>query len=532
MSDGGVSDPANERLTIDVLEVERLREELLEPWQRQERRVESIDFISDTHFEMSVFQQIWSTPSSQAPTRLLSLGVYSKSRRPSLRVTAADGTLLPVLSRTEQAKILGYLYLQGVATRIANVVHDFDADDAQRLIDNVGFFVERVISAPTVRAREACDALRAWLHEVCCEDGWPVARAYLADDASWSSLEALIDSCQILVRVDEPRGAQTVLCHSYSQEFSYYFRSPDSNWSVRAARSRFHDDRSIGNSLRVVRNLAASLLTRAYMRFGILPTVLGRRCQNADHCESYYLLVREPAGTVCARNYWQEIDYKTLVSPSGVDDELFKISSMKDDAASERWHTTLACFATHATQSDPSRGENRCYLELRPDRSMDRVAALLLAMISAVVALAVHRQWYAHRPTENFLSIFLAVPGALTATLTRNASALSRRVTDGLLYLGYGAGASALLMAVTVPLNHESGVIASLPVVAALSASLLAIVLFWIELPSRLFDSPRGPMETATSAEPIVRCEKVFATIYLSVATIVLCALIFKIRYG
>ena len=515
-------------LELDVEEAERLREELLEPWRCQERRVEMIDFISDRHFKMTVKQQVWSIEAPSTPTRLVSLGLYSKSRRPTLDVTAASGAAVPIVSRTEQAKIPAYLYIIGVVTELNAEHSDLSQDEIAGLADKIAFFLERIVSSPTARAKEAFCALICWLDQIKTQSR---AAKYLLDlDTAWTRLEGLISSCQILVRITEPCDRHLVLHHSYSQEFPYYRPAPVDSWSARAA---WHDltglakERKASAGLKrafyLLRNILASVATRLLMRVGVIPTVIGRRCQNADHSESFYLLIKEPAGSICARNYWQDLKSKSLDLPTSVSDveAAQELTETEKDLALEHWHSDLVCYAAHSSVCETSGGDNRCYLELRPARGSDKIAAFLLAMLSIYVSVALARGWYSAQATASISSLFLAVPGALTATLTRNSSALSKRVSSGLLLLGYLAGGTALLMAASTPTSSAGSwwrIYSSIS--AALASTLLAAVLLWVIAFSRFFDSPQGPVATLPKAAKSAKREKLYATGYAVAALV------------
>lgn len=507
---------------LDVTETEILREELLEPWQHQERRIESIEFISDRHFKMTVHQQVWSPPRPKAPrTRLVSLGIYSKSRRPTLVANDASGRRLPILTRTEQAKVLSYLYATGVVAEIERRNTSVTRHDLERLMMQCSFLLERVVSAPSIQARQAYDALRGWLSKEACSS--PAARSYLSLDSAWERLDELVDCCQVLVRVTQPFEEHLVLTHSYAQELSYRQREPDDSWSPRESWRELRSPagtiphkirRMPKETLRLVRNLSASLVTRLLIRVGMIPTVLGRRCQNADHADSFYLLVTEPDGTACARNYWQHLKARPpspALSPIEADQE-----TSTADVSVEQWHSDAVCFAAHSLECATDEGKNRCYIEMRPSRSASLFAAWLWSVVAVAASLSLTRGWFTGSTTTNLSVLFFAVPAALTTSLTRISSRLSKRISSGLLALAYAASAAALLMSATRLTADTSSILRQYsPPAAASTALLLAGILFWILTLSRAFDGPRSPSASYADAKTRIRVEKVSATVYL-----------------
>jgi hypothetical protein len=509
-------------LQLDVLEAERLRLDLLEPWLHQERRVERVAFLSQSHFRMDVFQQVWSRHDANAQSRLVSLGIYSKSRRPTLRVSSASGAALPVLSRTEQAKVLGYLYFQGIASDLVAGNQGIDAAAIKRFAVDVRWYIERIVSAPTARAEEALTALKSWVGHRAGED--PVAKAFLEMDDAWTRLGQLTASCQVLARVPETTDQQLVLTHSYSQELPLNQRSPEPEWSPRATFSKLRKSRGVRVRvvlfLRLVRNLLASIATRLLIRLGVLPVVIGRRCQNADHCESFYLLVEEAPGTTCQRNYWQALEPKRIEVPAGVDvasaARMDGLADTDPDLEGEWWHSDIVCFASHSLVCDTTAGENRAYIELRPSRGRERYGALLLSMTAVYVSAALARDWYPTVATESLATLFLAVPGALTALMMRDSSSLSKQLSNGLVFLAYLAGGAAFLMAASTPVTEPESVLRTwTPMVAAVSSTMLALLLVWILTISRAFDGPRRPVATLDQARRKIQAEKIVASLYI-----------------
>lgn len=518
------------QLEPDMREAERLRFDLLEPWVHQERRVEQVTILSDSHFKMDVFQQVWTRPDPEASSRLVSLGIYSKSRRPTLRVTSAAGSAMPVLSRTEQAKVLGYLYLQGVVSELAKSDPALDPTSLAAFGLKVRWYIERIISSPTTRSQEALDALRAWTAELAVADA--AAKAFLDRSDAWDRLSQLTASCQVLARIPESTEQHLVLTHSYSQELPLSQRAPESNWSARATLHELRTKPGIWTKTRLAwrlaRNVAASLTTRLLIRLGVLPVVIGRRCQNADHCESFYLLVEEPPGTVCRRSYWQDLQPKHLDVPPDVDvtdgGDLENLVRTDEDLQGEWWHSDLVCFASHSLVCETTQGENRAYIELRPSRGRERYGALLLSLVAVYVSIALSRKWYAITATESLTTLFLAVPGALTALMMRDSSALSKRLSNGLVVLAYAAGGAAFLMAASTPVTEPESVLRTwTPIVAATTSFFLAMVLLWILALSRPFDGPRRPVATLAQAKAKIRAEKVAAGLYL-IASVVAAA--------
>lgn len=510
------------QLEPDMREAERLRFDLLEPWFHQERRVERVTILSDSHFNMDVFQQVWTKPDPEARSRLVSLGIYSKSRRPTLRVTSASGSAVPVLSRTEQAKVLGYLYLQGVVSEFANSDPPLDPTSLAGFGLKVRWYIERIISSPTTRSQEALDALRAWTVELALSDA--TARAFLGHSDAWERLSQLTASCQVLARIPESTEQHLVLTHSYSQELPLSQRAPEPSWSPRATLRELRTKPGILVKAPLVwllvRNLAASLTTRLLIRLGVLPVVIGRRCQNADHCESFYLLIEEPPGTVCRRSYWQDLQPKRLDVPSDVEvtdgGHLENLVRTDEDLQGEWWHSDLVCFASHSLVCETTQGENRAYIELRPSRGRERYGALLLSLVAVYVSIALARDWYPVTATKSLTTLFLAVPGALTALMMRDSSALSKRLSNGLVALAYGAGGAALLMAASTPVTRPGSVLRTwTPIVAATTSFFLAMILFWVLALSQPFDGPRRPVATLAQAKRKIQVEKVTASLYV-----------------
>lgn len=520
------------------VEIESLRKQLAQPWRHQERRIEVINLKSVSYFEMDVTQQIRVPDLPIGSSAIVSLGLYSKTRRPSLQVFDQHGNRIPILSRKEQGKILAYLYFNVLQQQAEEEWQDVQLEEFIRLYEILRPRLESIAVSPAKTALQALESLKGHLQTLSHTD--IAAAAILRAADGLNALEELAKSAQILVRIPVLPSEQIIIRHSYVQTLPYNLRSERSQWSTRSAWSDCRRSASkfvqlhlpqeykqipqlfcllLKNSLRLVRNGPISILTRLLTRLGLIPTVLGRKVQNADHCDSFYLLLEAPSGTSCSRHYWEDLAITVKSDPNSESADSPNDCVDSDTAthlASENWHTDLICFAAHKMQCDPPHGKNRVYAELRPARTPSIWLAFFLALASTVAASVVAHDLIADDSQSQVFALISAIPGALTAALTRSTSESSRRITDGMVFAGFGTGALAFCMGASGLATKEATKLTAGLAIGTASASIfLAGLLFWILIVSRLFDGPNRPDSVLHKALIRIRVEKVFATLYL-----------------
>ena len=260
--------------------------------------------------------------------RLVSLGIFSKTRLPELRVSASDGSLVTVLGRDARARFLAGIISERYLAPVRDASKSDIAFDCAVLEQGFRFFVEQIIKLNPDLARLHLDLLIRFL-----KDGDVLPQGYAdlvpLDDLE-ISLAQVCSTTQLIGIVDAELGSQIDLSLTYIGRLA-----PSSDESDRS---------NINQAVGLLGHHALRVLTS----LGLTAQLFQRTAHNVNHSSSYYLVIPDPSGAEVRRAYWGAVSdvYRSNLVRLGASDESLKAAATA--AAGERVAASGQCLSSYA----------------------------------------------------------------------------------------------------------------------------------------------------------------------------------------
>lgn len=395
------------------------------PLRYVERRVEHVELIDDYHFAVNVSQQ-FTIPfhtqkkrEARTKTRLLvPLGWYPKERLPDIRVSAADGSVLPLLRRRDQGRIGAILFTVAWQQVFWSGLSDAAEHDARMIWQIVQRSVDQVVTSSRLGANLVIYRLKRYLEELSNDRRrGPEIKCFLlailANQEFWDHLQTFAEVRLLVARMVGAPGGTYVVTIQYAERFTY------SNYSTRDA------------------------IRRALQWLGVAYVGVRREIANVGHAASLWIIFAVPDGIESVRCFWN--------SQSD--------GPQPDDDVS--MHVTKAALGKHLESIKDTK-------DLKPDSAMFDIQidsssattigglALLLYLVSVFIWKAVPS-----RPGDGLLvnnvvslaGLFTATPAALAGALAYRGPTLIRYENRGPRLLVALLSALAATLAVVVGLH-------------------------------------------------------------------------------
>lgn len=279
-----------------LVESERLANLMADPHAYMMRRVESLEIETVHRFRWTVTQE-FKVPALGKPPQegrpearqcAVSLGIYDKTRLPDLIARAGSGGQLPVLGRQERGRILAGSFLaQFFSDDVSNPDGPgvLDGLDVPKLI-GLRNAVARVTAEQPRRAMQTSVRLvwRLW------RDDDSRLKALARYKPFRDGLRDLTKAIHVLAYLDARPGERVVVTHSFTE-----VRGP----------LKYGTDFLIGES-RTGLLAYGEAKARVLLRFlGLIPFAVDRDNLNAEHVESYHVILTAPVGLTIEDAFWE-----------------------------------------------------------------------------------------------------------------------------------------------------------------------------------------------------------------------------------
>ena len=436
---------------LDASEADRLRLVMAFPAKYVERRVETLTLLTHSAMGWATTHQIRppaiTSTSPRSPVfgrnhepiqggrapLVLSIGLFNRMRIPDLMVTSSSGERVPLLSRDERSYLTaaaifsGYLtdfsienetakrlligsldskLVEGIALRLHTIVARFadtiscDSAAAGKKLSNAYDWMARAITQTSIgRRADKLDDITALFIQFI-----------LGNSEFWIDISATLNAVHILAFVAANPDESTVLSLEWSDR--RMLRSSYTPWSDRPlASTRDSESRFArwfyrvhgkgGSRARLIEFFDRYVLRnviRILMNLALVPKMFVFSCQNAHHCESYYLLLNDEDDVDVVRLYWSS-------------DEAVK-SPKKPPSESRYPHISRYGL-------EPTRGSIEAIIEMQAPRNRGVLLATVLALIVAVISgtIAWRGRTSADAANSQVLPLVSFVPGAIAAAI-------------------------------------------------------------------------------------------------------------------
>jgi hypothetical protein len=436
---------------------------------------------------------------------LVSIGLFSKDRRPDLIVTGADGVVYPLLRNDDIVFIFALALTRRLDAHVRQKILDLKAhtSDTGELLQRWHEFafpvafkaIEQLLIEPGRASKRRYKGLRSFVDALCAsEDEAEAAVGVILRDAEWlwRILPPLTTTLHLLVAVplskfDPTTDALYQLNLTYTDSWYAEVRTrglsllPDGgsdrasalgefiDWCYRRreARPQWLGNVCLGLGITLAR-LSEQLLVRLMTWVGVVGMPYRIRIYNAHHCRSHYLLLDLPDDVGCTRFYWTASE--CLIDEPTARQVLSGYEHLSGESLPHRSRTSESVepVLRGSLRSTQEAGDtNEAVLELQVDRSasmwMLGGVALLLSLVSGyffrhpvfpsvprahLMAPAI-RNSYRQVGAENG-ALLVAGPAALTAILLTRSSELGAYLTRGIRLLSAIATSSAVVAALAI----------------------------------------------------------------------------------
>ncbi len=235
---------------LNKVELGRLAVFQRAPWNYVTRRVESLDLLDDRHYAVTVSQQLtvpFHRPKEPALERdlLISLGQFSKARRPDMRTTDPTGVILPILHHDQRAKAVAVLFITSWQEKL---FEEQDSDEeAIRSISAIWALVQYHVEHIAKRSRREAHVTRNQLKLILLQakglsstsdEANAFIERLLGLDAFWDELKLLAETTPRIAEFRGTPGKTYILTTTYTERFHY---SPLSEpfWRIPIAAIRY-----------------------------------------------------------------------------------------------------------------------------------------------------------------------------------------------------------------------------------------------------------------------------------------------------
>jgi hypothetical protein len=383
------------------------------PLSHLERRVEELDFTTDSHYRVLASQQFTTAPHSKAVpdtdiTLPIPLGNFRKGRLPDLKAYSESGSRLPILSRDQRSTFVAMLYLAPRHDSFTADLSDEDRGIAEDLWSFVfELFSSVVISTPEQAWRQILNTyrdLQTIMHQLELLGNRVVARRLahiLTDPTFWTDLSALADATPIVAAMPGRPGQTYVVTMEYTERFSY--RGQKLGWESRLA------------------HFPSAVWRWALARLGIISTGIYRDAANLGRVASLWVVVTPPEGVEGIRAFWLD---------SG------DIASSEEMGADVGDKIAVGRYSTQPMKNDDEHGMV-VDLQIRPGVTL--WTSIALVGFTSCIAAYLYRQLPV-LPTPGsgraldlvFPSLFTGIPATLVGVIASRSQSVGRRIGPGL----------------------------------------------------------------------------------------------------
>ncbi len=488
-------------MTISPVELGRLAIMQRAPLHFVERRVEHLDLPDDYHYGVRVIQQFVAPyhgeQSKTASERelLVPLGQFSKDRMPDLRTLGPDGSILPLLSRSDRGAVGAALFAARWANLFFDELSDATQKNAKKIWDLVGLSVAEVVIGSKRQSEVAIFRLERTL------DRWsrapkfvPELRqsvlALLSTEQFWIDIYALAETRLLVARLQGVPGRTYAVTVEYTERFHY----------------RGYAKSSI-----------SGLVRKGLAWLGLISLPIARSVANLGQATSLWIVQSIPEGVEPLRYYWKRERNSTRpTDPVSVD-------------------ITRAVAAKHQKPGEqPEKDLLLLDVQISPSTAM--VATIGLALLLLVVATYVYqalpeittrtpsgdhhlfaslrRISTAQTPDEDRTilvglgSIFAAVPAGIAGALAYGGQTFVRRASRGPRTLLAILSVQAAFFAVVVSLKNLGGLAETTAYVLSIYSLVVIGVFLFIQFGPRWRKNERSRKKSATMPASPIDCHK------------------------
>jgi len=417
---------------LDRVDIGRLAIILKHPQHYIERRVETLELVTDHFYRVTVRQQFTlpfhNDPTDRAIRELfVPLGEFSKSRLPDLMVRGPDGSVLPLLSRHDRAKIVAIIFTVAWETLFFGDLKQRQSDDpelkqAETVWDLVYRGVALVVINPQMAAVEQVTQLYRALIEIsrgsAAEPIRGGVRRLIASQQFWVDLLRLARSRSLIAQLCGRPGRTYVVETTYSERFDY----------TREGKT------SLGDAL------------LAWL--GISSVSIYRRAANYEKAQSLWVIATLPEGVEPVRFFWNaERDLPCDPDGEAVDSDravvghftgAVDVSRHRDHADSDALPVDGIDGKLPLTSASVSGPDSGTVLDVQIGQSPTIVLSISLALFILFVSTYTYQRipdLQANETTRNAVvaiaGLFSAIPAALAGGLAFRGQDFAVRMSRG-----------------------------------------------------------------------------------------------------
>jgi len=425
---------------IDPAELPRLALFLRDSPQYIDRRAEFVDFASDREYRVIIRQQ-FTVPHLEGETLeprdiLVPLGTFSKGIRADLVVRASDGSLLPVITRSQNTAILSGLLVASFRDSFPTIFSTLPKDDLQSVILRLILSTLRAIVAePQSVARGHVRRLVRTLSGIhaALPTASPV-RGHLTELLDnyefWRELRSVTTTTKLFTQMSLIPGKTHVLEAMYTERFEY--------------------EQRLETPVPIHMRVSSWPLRTLLPWLGLTAHSLYREVGNAGLAGSFWVVTKVPNGAELLRYFWSDTrDQK--VDPTTMDPADQRVGLVHSDRG----------IVGQGVPGRKTRRERRLIVDAQIMPSASVVAALALAVLVLFIATYIFQRLPEITEEESqgltILSIaglFTAAPAAIAGGLAYRGEAFARRLSRGPRALVAVLAGLAGLLAVVVSLKE------------------------------------------------------------------------------
>ncbi len=284
---------------------QRLGKLIHTPTEYSKRRVEYLTMESVNRFQWEITQEFviptldGTDDVDRTDVRVVSLGLYDKTRHPDLVATDAGGSQLTVLDRQARGLLLGHAYLAKVlksgglgGAHVRLAASEYDA-------------LLRVVAQVTALDEKRAELSRQfWLTELD-RVGGDLARIARNEEFA-EDLELLAGEIHLLAYLPAMPGENVLVRHSFMEA-----RRGVSLWSDFAGTAPAFSERvptAVGKfAARWAWWIPFGCLRALLRLVGLVPFLVPMENRNAEHVESLHVVLQAPEGLTIEDAFWDQL---------------------------------------------------------------------------------------------------------------------------------------------------------------------------------------------------------------------------------